>query len=336
MRVLACGGAGYIGGHTMLALLEAGHTVVAYDNLSNGSDRMIAEVGVLTGNDIPLVVGDVRDREKLDTILKSGNFDCVIHFAALKSVGQSVEDPLLYYENNVGGMTTLLSSMHHAGVRNLIFSSSATVYALGAQMPVTEEAPLGPVNPYGRSKWIAEMSMQDLTRAWPDLRAVSLRYFNPAGAHPSGRIGEDPKGVPDNLMPFVSRVAAGLLPEVRVFGSDYPTHDGTGVRDYIHVMDLAEGHVAALESLSSLLAGWHVYNLGRGEGFSVLDLVERFSEVNQVDVPYRIVGRRPGDLAAVWADPTKAHLQLGWQATRDLDEICRDAWRWQRHALAAK
>lgn len=334
MKVLACGGAGYIGAHVASLLLQQGHDVVVYDNLTQGSEAMVRNASDIAGKPLPLVVGDVRDAARLGEVLQAGGFDCVIHFAALKSVGESVADPLLYYDNNVNGMTTLLRCMQQADVRHLIFSSSATVYAPSARMPVVEDSPLGPVNPYGNSKWIAELAMRDLCRAWPQLRAVSLRYFNPAGAHPSARIGEDPKGVPDNLMPYVARVAAGLLPELSVFGNDYPTPDGTGVRDYIHVTDLAEGHRAAMEAIDTLDAGWHAFNLGRGEGCSVLQLVECFARVNDVDVPYRIVERRAGDLAEVWADASLAERVLGWRAQRDLEDICRDAWRWQQQGHA--
>lgn len=334
MKVLACGGAGYIGSHVAHALLMGGHEVTIYDNLVNGAQAAVERASELAGKPLPLVVGDVRDAALLCDVMASGRYDCVMHFAALKSVSESVSDPLAYYDNNVHGMVTLLRCMRDTDTRGLIFSSSATVYAPGSAMPVTEDSPLGPVNPYGTSKWIAELAMQDLSHAWPELCAVSLRYFNPAGAHPSGRMGEDPKGIPDNLMPYITRVAAGLSPELRVFGDDYPTPDGSGVRDYIHVMDLAEGHVAALHALQTLGTGWHTLNLGRGEGCSVLEMVEHFSRVNAVPVPYKIVGRRDGDLAEVWADPTKAHAALGWKAQRGLDEICRDAWRWQQQVLS--
>lgn len=330
MKVLACGGAGYIGSHVVYALLRRGHEVTVYDNLCNGSVEMVARAAGLAGGDAPLLVGDVRDHDRLAHAMRAGRFDCVIHFAALKAVGESVADPLRYYDNNVSGMVSLLRCMQETATQNLVFSSSATVYAADAAMPVAEDARLGPVNPYGRSKWMAELVMQDLCRAWPAMRALSLRYFNPAGAHPSGEIGEDPEGIPDNLMPYIARVAAGRLPEVRVFGDDYPTRDGTGVRDYIHVMDLAEGHVVALEALASFAPGWHVFNLGRGEGSSVLEMIERFAAVNGVDVPYRVTARRDGDLAEVWADPARARRELGWQAQRGLDDICRDAWRWQQ------
>ena len=330
MKVLACGGAGYIGAHVVVELLDRGHEVVVYDNLGTGSAAMLARAGEFAGGQPQLVVGDMRDEALLLATMQGAGFDCVIHFAALKAVGESVADPLLYYDNNVNGMTSLLRCMQQTNVKNLIFSSSATVYAADAVMPVDEDAPLGPVNPYGRSKWIAELAMQDLARAWPELRAVSLRYFNPAGAHSSGAIGEDPKGVPDNLMPYIVRVAAGIYPEVRIFGNDYPTPDGTGVRDYIHVMDLAEGHVATLEALLKLAPGWHAFNLGSGRGYSVLEMVQRFAAVNAVAVPYRVVARRPGDVAAVWADPRLAERTLGWRTQRGLDEICRDAWCWQK------
>lgn len=334
MKVLACGGAGYIGSHVALSLLQDGHHVTVYDNLLNGTKEAVERVSELTGKALPLVVGDVRDADLLRDVMAVGEFDCVIHFAALKSVAQSVRDPLLYYDNNVNGMVTLLRCMRETDTRNLIFSSSATVYASHAKMPVTEGSPLGPVNPYGTSKWIAELAMLDISRAWPEMRAVALRYFNPAGAHPSGRIGENPKGVPDNLMPYITRVAAGLSPELQVFGNDYPTSDGTGVRDYIHVMDLAEGHVAALNALSALSPGWHCFNLGRGEGCSVIEMAELFSRVNGVPVPYTVVGRRDGDLPEVWADPTLAREALNWKAHRGLDDICRDAWKWQEQALS--
>ena len=334
MKVLACGGAGYIGSHAVCSLLQRGHDVTVYDNLCNGSAEMVARAALYAEGDAPLLVGDVRDYGRLIHVMEAGGFDCVIHFAALKAVGESVADPLRYYDNNINGMINLLRCMQETGTGNLIFSSSATVYAADACMPVTEDAPLGPVNPYGRSKLIAELAMKDLCCAWPGLRALSLRYFNPAGAHPSGELGENPRRSPDNLMPYIARVAAGLLPEVRIFGNDYPTRDGTGIRDYIHVMDLAEGHVAALEAMASFAPGWKVFNLGRGEGSSVLEMIERFAAVNGVDVPYRVVGRRDGDLAEVWADPARARRALGWRAQRGLDDICKDAWRWQQRSAA--
>ena len=330
MRILACGGAGYIGAHVACLMLERGHEVVVYDNLGNGSALMVERAGELARRPLPLVVGDVRDEVRLNDTLAAGRYDCVLHFAALKSVGESVVDPMRYYDNNVGGTLALLRCMQRADVRNLVFSSTATVYSPGAPIPFTEEAPLDPINPYGNSKRIAEYAMRDLCRAWPDFRAISLRYFNPAGAHPSGRIGEDPRGVSDNLMPIIARAAAGLLPEVRIFGGDYPTPDGTGVRDYLHVMDLAEGHAAAVDALGALAAGWHVFNLGRGEGYSVRQMLDCFTRVNGVAVPQRVVARREGDMPAYWADATRAGRVLNWRATRQLEDICRDAWRWQQ------
>jgi UDP-glucose 4-epimerase len=328
MRVLVTGGAGYIGSHTSLVLLEAGHDVVVVDNLSNSKREALRRVEELTGRPIEFHQVDLLDRPALDRVFRKGTIDAVLHFAGLKAVGESVSQPLRYFHNNVTGTLVLLEVMDQHQVRTLVFSSSATVYGDPQAVPITEDFPLSATNPYGRSKLMIEEILRDLLRADPAWRVGILRYFNPVGAHPSGRIGEDPDGIPNNLMPYVAQVAVGRLPELAVFGNDYPTPDGTGVRDYIHVMDLAEGHVRALDRLATS-AGLHVWNLGTGRGYSVLEMVAAFERASGRKVPYWVAPRRAGDVAACWADPGRAREELGWTASRGLDQMCADAWRWQ-------
>ncbi|RMG38756.1 MAG: UDP-glucose 4-epimerase GalE [Gammaproteobacteria bacterium] len=326
--VLVTGGAGYIGSHTCLELLEAGYEVVVVDNLSNSSPEAIRRVEALSGRPVTFVEADVRDRSALAALFDAHPVDAVIHFAGLKAVGESVEKPLAYYDNNVGGTVALLETMADKGIKRIVFSSSATVYGDPASLPIREDFPLSATNPYGRSKLFIEEILRDLHRADPAWDIAILRYFNPVGAHPSGRIGEDPAGIPNNLMPYIAQVAVGTLAELSVFGDDYPTPDGTGVRDYIHVVDLARGHLAALARLQER-PGCVTYNLGTGSGYSVLEMVKAFERASGRKVPYRIVGRRPGDIAACYADPTLAREELGWQAEYGLQQMCEDAWRWQ-------
>lgn len=327
--ILVTGGAGYIGSHTCVALIEAGFTPVVYDNLCNSSAESLARVEAITGVRPALIKADVRDAGALAAAFETRSFDAVVHFAGLKAVGESVEQPLRYYENNVGGTVTLLNAMREARVDRMIFSSSATVYGDPATVPIREDFPLRVTNPYGRSKLMIEEVLADLHHAEPHWRIGRLRYFNPVGAHESGTMGEDPRGVPNNLLPYVTQVAVGRLDRLRIFGGDWATPDGTGVRDYIHVMDLAEGHVAALRHLLGH-EGMFTVNLGTGQGYSVLQMVQAFSRCIGRDLPYDIVARRPGDIAACWADPGAAERLLGWKARRGLEQICADAWRWQQ------
>ena len=332
VSVLVTGGAGYIGSHTTLALLQAGFDVVVLDNLCNASAESLRRVSQLAGRAPVFVEGDVRDRDLLDKLLAKHTVQAVLHFAGLKAVGESVSQPLRYYDNNVGGTVTLCQAMAAVGVFTLVFSSSATVYGDPAIVPITEEQPVGSTaNPYGRSKYMVEQVLGDLATSDPRWRVALLRYFNPVGAHESGQIGEDPHGIPNNLLPYITQVAVGRLPELAVFGNDYPTVDGTGVRDYIHVVDLAEGHLAALAALNAphTRPGIHVWNLGTGQGYSVLQMVQAFQAASSRPVPYRLAPRRPGDIATCYADPTKAATELGWTAKRDLNTMMRDAWRWQ-------
>ncbi len=327
MRVLVTGGAGYIGSHVVVELIEAGHDPVILDDLSNSRGDVVDRVGQITGRLPPLHVGDVGDSATLDGILDGGGFGAVMHFAGLKAVGESTVKPLAYYDVNVSRAITLLRTLDRHGVRNFVFSSSATVYGDQEVVPVTEEAPLGsPTNPYGRSKLMIEQILADLHRADPRWSIGILRYFNPVGAHSSGLIGEEPSGIPNNLMPYVCRVAAGSLPRLRVFGNDYPTPDGTGVRDYVHVVDLAAGHLAALEHLVRS-PGHRVWNLGTGKGVTVLELVAAFEKATGLPVPFEVVERRPGDVAVLYADPTRAKVELGWEAEATLAEMCADSWR---------
>jgi len=327
MRILVCGGAGYIGSHTCVVLAERGHELVLADNYCNSSPAVLERLHAITGQRLPVHVVDLRDRQAIHALLADGGFDAVVHFAALKAVGESCERPLEYFDNNISGTIHLLQAMQAAGVRRLVFSSSATVYGDPASVPVREDAPLSVTNPYGRSKLVMEQLIADVGASDSGFQAAILRYFNPVGAHPSGLIGEAPSGVPNNLMPYVCQVAAGQRAELRVFGGDWPTVDGTGVRDYIHVMDLARAHADALDALER--GGSVTVNLGTGQGVSVLQLVKAFERASGRPVPYRIVERRAGDVAAVYADPALAHTLLGWRAELDVDAMCRDAWRWQ-------
>jgi UDP-glucose 4-epimerase len=327
--LLVTGGAGYIGSHTALALLQAGHAVVVLDNLCNSSAESLKRVAQLAGRAPVFVEGDIRDRAVLDRLLAEHAIDAVLHFAGLKAVGESVAQPLRYYDNNLHGSQVLLQACANAGVFNVVFSSSATVYGDPAQMPISEACPVGqPTNPYGRSKLMVEDMLRDVAESDPRWSIAILRYFNPVGAHESGLMGEDPNGIPNNLLPYIAQVAVGKLPELAVFGNDYPTPDGTGVRDYIHVVDLAQGHLRALEALHTR-TGVHVWNLGTGQGYSVLEMVRAFEVASGKPVPYCVALRRAGDIATCYADPAKAERELGWKALRGLDEMMRDAWRWQ-------
>jgi UDP-glucose 4-epimerase len=330
MKILVTGGTGYIGSHTTLALLEAGHDVVVLDNLSNSSTESLRRVEELTGRAARFHQVDLLDEAGLDGVFAAEQVEAVIHFAGLKAVGESVAQPLRYYHNNVGGTLNLLRCMEVHGVRTLVFSSSATVYGAAEEVPMTEKMQLDATNPYGRTKEQIEDILSDLGAADNRWRIALLRYFNPVGAHPSGRIGEDPTGVPNNLLPFVAQVAVGRRDKVRVFGSDYPTPDGTGVRDYIHVVDLAAGHLAALDYIVAK-PGVGRWNLGTGKGSSVLEVLEAFGRAAGAPVPYELTDRRPGDAAVSYADPGAALAELGWAATRDLDSMCEDHWRWQKN-----
>jgi UDP-glucose 4-epimerase len=328
--MLVTGGAGYIGSHTTLYLLMAGYHVVVLDNLCNSSAESLARVASISGRDVIFVQGDIRDADLLARLFDDHNIDSVFHFAGLKAVGESVAQPLRYYDNNMHGSRTLFQACANAGVYKVVFSSSATVYGKPMQMPISEDCLVGqPTNPYGRSKLMIEDMLRDLAAADPRWRIAILRYFNPVGAHESGLIGEDPNGIPNNLLPFMAQVAVGKLPELAVFGNDYPTPDGTGVRDYIHVVDLAEGHLLALKALETRI-GTHVWNLGTGQGYSVLEMVHAFEAVSGCKIPYKIAPRRTGDIATCYADPTKAEKELSWKAQRCLDEMICDAWRWQQ------
>ena len=329
MKVLLTGGAGYIGSHTAVECLAAGHEVVVFDNLSNSSPKSLQRVEQITGKPVTFVQGDIRDRAAMRSLFDDHRIDTVVHFAGLKAVGESVEKPLLYYDNNITGSVALFEEMAAAGVKSVVFSSSATVYGDPETVPITEAFPLSVTNPYGRSKLFIEEMLRDVARADPDWNVALLRYFNPVGAHESGLIGEDPRGVPNNLMPYVAQVAVGRRPHLNVFGGDYPTPDGTGVRDYIHVVDLARGHVAALNKLPQL-GGVRTWNLGTGHGVSVLDMVRAFEAASGRPVPYQIVARRAGDVAQCWADTERAARELGWRAEYDLSRMCADAWRWQQ------
>jgi len=328
MHVLVTGGAGYIGSHTCVELLNAGHEVTVVDNLCNSKEESLHRVQELAGRALTFHPVDLLDRPALEAVFAAAPVDAVIHFAGLKAVGESVERPLWYYHNNITGSVTLCEVMAAHGVNNLVFSSSATVYGDPATVPILENFPVGPTNPYGRTKRMIEEILLDLHGADPTWNIALLRYFNPVGAHPSGRIGEDPNGIPNNLMPYVSQVAVGKLKHLAVFGADYPTPDGTGVRDYIHVVDLAQGHLAALAKLQAC-PGVVTYNLGTGQGYSVLEMVAAFAAVSGRQIPYHIAPRRPGDIATCFADPSLARTDLGWQANLGIEEMCRDAWRWQ-------
>ena len=337
MNILVTGGVGFIGSHTIVELIAAGHGVTALDNLSNSSRKVLGRIERITGRSVPFREADIRDREALEKVFSSEHFDCCIHFAGLKAVGESVKKPWEYYENNVGGTLVLLDVMRRHGCKNIIFSSTATVYGEPEKIPVTEDCRKGIcAHPYGRTKSMLEDVISDLyaadiengdPRPW---NAVLLRYFNPIGAHPSGLIGEAPGGIPNNLMPYITQVAVGKLEKLHVFGNDYDTPDGTGVRDYIHVVDLAKGHVKALRATEER-SGVSVYNLGTGRGCSVMEIIKTFEKVNGVSIPYVIDPRRPGDLAEYYSDPSKALRELGWRAELGIEEMCRDSWNWQKN-----
>ena len=330
MHVLVTGGAGFIGSHTVVELLQGGYEVVIIDNFSNSSPLVLSRIEEITGKRPLLIEGDIRDRALLDDVFKQHEIDAVVHFAGLKAVGESVQKPLEYYDNNVSGSVVLFEAMRDAGVKRLVFSSSATVYGDPEEIPISENCPIGvPTNPYGMSKLMVERILQDLVVAEADFSVALLRYFNPIGAHESGLIGENPSGIPNNLLPYVTQVAIGKLEKLSVFGSDYPTVDGTGVRDYIHVVDLAKGHLAALDYLKGAV-GCHVWNLGTGQGYSVLQIVEAFEKATGVSVPYKLVERRAGDIAECWSNPAKAKDELGWEAGYGLEDMMRHSWKWQK------
>ncbi|USE37437.1 UDP-glucose 4-epimerase GalE [Endozoicomonas sp. SCSIO W0465] len=327
-KILVTGGAGYIGSHTCVELLNDGYEIIVLDNLSNSSEESLRRVQEITGKSLEFVKGDIRDHQLLNSLFSNHEISSVIHFAGLKAVGESVSMPLAYYDNNVHGTLVLLEAMKQANAKTLVFSSSATVYGDPASLPISEDFPTSATNPYGRSKLMIEEILQDLHVSDNSWRIALLRYFNPVGAHPSGRIGEDPNDIPNNLMPYISQVAIGKLEKLSVFGDDYPTHDGTGVRDYIHVVDLAIGHVRAIEKLQKS-AGIHAWNLGVGKGYSVLEMVAAFEQASEQPVPYQIAPRRSGDIAACYANPEKALSELGWKAEKGLDDMVSDSWRWQ-------
>lgn len=328
MNVLLTGGAGYIGTHTCVELINAGHTAIIADNFVNSCPKAVERVEEITGVKIPLYNVDVCDNDAVDKLFSENKIDAVIHFAGLKAVGESCAIPLTYYRNNIDSTLTLLEVMKKYGVKNFVFSSSATVYGVPETVPLVETMPTSCTNPYGWTKLMNEQILTDATMADPELSVVLLRYFNPIGAHESGRIGENPNGIPNNLMPYITQVAAGRLKCLGVFGNDYPTHDGTGVRDYIHVVDLAKGHVKAIDYANDH-KGTEIFNLGTGTGYSVLDIVNSFMKTNNLEIPYEIKDRRPGDIAECYANPDKAREILGWQAEKTLDDMCRDSWNWQ-------
>ncbi|NLY90740.1 MAG: UDP-glucose 4-epimerase GalE [Firmicutes bacterium] len=328
MAILVTGGAGYIGSHACVELLAAGYEIVVVDNLINSKETAIKRIAEITGKSFPFYKIDLLDRAALEEVFRTSQIEAVLHFAGLKAVGESVTYPLRYYRNNITGTLNLCEIMNKYGVTNLVFSSSATVYGNPPQVPIREDFPLAPTNPYGRTKLMIEEILRDLHQANPSWNIAILRYFNPIGAHKSGRIGEDPNGIPNNLVPYIAQVAVGKRAKLKVFGNDYPTPDGTGIRDYIHVVDLVCGHIKALEKLRSS-PGVVTYNLGTGRGYSVLEVVATFAEVSGRAIPYEIVGRRPGDVAVCYAETAKAEKELGWTAQRGLAEMCADTWRWQ-------
>jgi UDP-glucose 4-epimerase len=329
MKILVTGGAGYIGSHACVQLIENGYEIVVIDNLSNSSPKVLERIEQLTEEKLEFHQVDILDRDGLKEVFKKHEIGAVIHFAGLKAVGESVEIPWKYYQNNVSGTLVLLDVMKEFGTKNIIFSSSATVYGLPEKLPITEDFPLQQTNPYGATKAIIERILIDIQEASPDWNVAILRYFNPVGAHKSGWIGEDPKGTPNNLMPYLTQVAVGKRESLQVFGDDYDTDDGTGVRDYIHVEDLVSGHIKAVEKLNEN-PGLVIYNLGTGQGYSVLDLVKAFEQENGIEIPYTIVARRAGDIAASYADPSKANKELGWKAEKNINDMVRDAWNWQK------
>ena len=329
MNILLAGGAGYIGSHTCIELISAGQTVVIADNLCNSKKEAVKRVEKIVGQEIPFYEINVCDHDSLRKVFSENKIDAVIHFAGLKAVGESCEKPLMYYRNNLDSTLTLLEVMKEFGCHNFVFSSSATVYGIPETVPLVETMPTSCTNPYGWTKLMTEQILQDVTKTDPELSVVLLRYFNPIGAHESGTIGENPNGIPNNLMPYITQVAVGKLKELGVFGNDYPTPDGTGVRDYIHVVDLAKGHVKAID-YADAHKGTEIFNLGTGVGYSVLDIVKTFSKVNNVEIPYQIKPRRAGDIAECYADPTKAKEVLGWTAEKTLEDMCRDSWNWQK------
>lgn len=330
-KILVTGGAGYIGSHCSLELANAGYDVVVLDNLSNSNEESLARVSGIVNRHVDFIKGDIRDLCLLENVFANHDIHAVMHFAGLKAVGESVEHPNLYYDNNVNGTLTLLNAMCRASIFKLVFSSSATVYGYPQQVPISEDHPAGvPTNPYGKSKLMIEQIIEDFCTAQKQWSVAMLRYFNPIGAHESGLIGEDPNGIPNNLVPYITQVAVGKLNKLAVFGGDYPTHDGTGVRDYIHVVDLAKGHLAALYKINHS-EGCHVWNLGTGQGYSVLDVINEFEKVSGVKVPYEVVARRSGDIAECWSNPQKANLELDWIAERNLTHMMQDTWRWQKN-----
>ncbi len=328
MAILVTGGAGYIGTHTCIELIKAGYEVIIYDNFSNSSPEAVRRTEKIAGHAIPLVEGDILDKEKLKSVFRENKIESVIHFAGLKAVGESVSMPLKYYHNNITGTLTLLEVMQECGVKKIVFSSSATVYGMNNPVPFQEDMPTSATNPYGWTKQMIEIILKDLYTADQAWSIVLLRYFNPLGAHESGTIGENPNGIPNNLMPYLTQVAVGKREFLTVYGNDYDTADGTGVRDYIHVMDLASGHVQAVK-YNETHTGVEIVNLGTGKGFSVLEVIHTFERVNQVPVPYKIAGRRPGDIASCYADVAKAKRLFGWETQKTLEDMCRDSWHWQ-------
>lgn len=330
MSILVTGGAGYIGSHTCVLLLQAGYDVVVLDNLSNSSSKSIDRVEKITGKKLKFYECDILDRDGMRCIFKENKIDAVIHFAGLKAVGESVAQPLMYYENNITGTLHLLDVMREFGVKKMVFSSSATVYGMSDKMPLTEDLPTSANSPYGQTKLMIEQILTDLSVSDKEWSVALLRYFNPVGAHESGTIGENPKGIPNNLMPYITQVASGKLPQLSIFGNDYPTKDGTGVRDYIHVVDLADGHLKALDKINSS-KGVMIYNLGTGIGYSVLDLVKAFEKANNLKINYKFAPRRPGDVIVCYADASKAEKELGWKAKKSIVDMCRDSWNWQKN-----
>ena len=334
MRILLTGGAGFIGSHTAVELVSSGHQVACFDNLSNSNPVVMDRLKRILGVPVPLIMGDIRDRNALENVMREFGAEAVVHFAGLKAVGEAVVNPLIYFDNNVRGTLSLLEAMKACDIKTLVFSSSATVYGEPAYLPIDEEHPTSATNPYGRTKLMVEQILADVATADPAWRFAILRYFNPVGAHESGLIGEDPNGIPNNLMPFITKVATGRAPELAVYGADYKTHDGTGVRDYIHVTDLARGHVAAINFMQDNDSSLSTWNLGTGQGYSVIEMIDAFARTNGVSIPYSIVDRRPGDVAASYAAVLKAERELRWQAEFGLDDMCASAWKfaraWQR------